>query len=119
MTEDYVTAKIKEALKVNSDDKHAAQKMLITWAVRDQALLIGLCKPHLKAIVSVRMENALRAPKKSSGDKDPHFSKKEIDAIIASHSPGEKRHGSKVPPPKSSARQASAIHQLVAAFKKK
>lgn len=119
MTEDYVAAKIKEALEISAGDKHAAQKLLITWAVRDQALLIGFSKPHLKAIISTRIEHALRAPRKVSGSKDAHFSKKEIDAIIASNPFGDKRSGPSVPPPKSSARQASAMHQLVAAFKRK
>jgi len=119
MTESYVTAKIKEAIEISSGDKHAAQKLLVTWAVRDQALLIGISKPHLKAIISARIDHAMRSPKKAAGGDSAHFSKKEIDAIIASKPLGEKRSGPSVPPPKSSARQASAIHQLVAAFKRK
>ncbi|MDD3289121.1 MAG: hypothetical protein PHX43_09025 [Alphaproteobacteria bacterium] len=119
MTEDYVTAKIKEALKVSEGDRHAAQKLLVTWAVRDTALLIGFTKSHLKAIISARMDYALRAPGKADGDKRMHFSKKEIDAIVSSKPLGEKRSGTVVPPPKSSERHASAIRQLVAAFKKK
>jgi hypothetical protein len=118
MSEVYVDSKIKEALKISANDKQAAQKLVITWAVRDPTLLLGLAKPHLKALVSARIDYVVRGPKKSDGGAD-HFSRKEIDAIIGSRPMGEKRTPTAVPPPKSSKRQASAIETLVAAFKKK
>jgi hypothetical protein len=119
MTESYVRTKVKEALQAAGDDKREAQKLLITWAVRDQPLLLGLAKPHLKAIVASHIENALRPPKKTETDRrDPRFSKDEIDALIAARPLGEKRSPI-VPPPKSSTRQASVMNQLAAAFKKK
>ncbi|MDD5587377.1 MAG: hypothetical protein PHY92_10575 [Alphaproteobacteria bacterium] len=119
MTDEYVSAKIKEALTATGGDKRDAQKLLITWAVRDQPLLIGLTKPHLKAIVSSWVDNAMRSPRKNgSQNKDVHFSKEEIDKIIATRPVGDKR-SPVVPPPKSSVRQASVMHQLAAAFKKR
>ncbi|NTU76991.1 MAG: hypothetical protein HGA90_04165 [Alphaproteobacteria bacterium] len=119
MTDTYVRTKIKEAMTATGGDKRDAQKLLITWAVRDQALLLGLAKPHLKAITIARIEEETRTAKKS-GDQGPdHFSKSDIDAIVAMNQPGEKRAHIKVPPPKTSTRQASVMHQLVAAFKKK
>ncbi len=118
MTEEYVRAKVKEALDASDGDKHDAQKLLITWAVRDQPLLLGLAKPHLKAIIAARIDHAMRPPKKSGGgDKNAKFSKSEIDEMIASRPLGEKR-SPVLPPPKSSIRQASVMHHLADAFKK-
>ncbi len=113
MSEDYVTAKIHEALKATGGDKKDAQKLLITWAVRDQALLLGLAKPHLKGLVSARIDGAVRGSKKDDMAEDLE------KAIIASRGKAEKRSAVKVPPPKSSERQASVMHQLAAAFRKK
>ena len=60
MTDDHVRAKIKEALAASGNDKHDAQKLLITWAVRDPQLLLGMAKPHLKAIAAALIEHAAR-----------------------------------------------------------
>ena len=116
MSEDYLRAKIKEAMDASCGERRDAQKLLITWAVRDPVLLLGLTKPHLKAIVAARIDQAGR-PSKASGGSD-HFSKSDVDAIIASRPLGEKR-SPVVPPPKSSTRQASVMHQLAAAFRKR
>lgn len=119
MSEDYITAKIHEALKATDGDKRDAQKLLITWAVRDQALLLGLAKPHLKALAIAKIEEVMRASKKSGGNSKAELSKEDVQALIKGHTQGEKRKPVAVPPPKSSARQASVMHQLAAAFKKK
>jgi len=115
MTEDYVKVKIQEALKATDGDKKDAQKLLITWAVRDQPLLLGIAKPHLRALVAARIEQIARGGSK----KESESSAEHLDPAIFGHTKGEKRHLTKVPPPKSSARQASVMHQLAAAFKKK
>jgi hypothetical protein len=117
MSEQYLTAKIHEALKATNGDKKDAQKLLITWAVRDQALLLGLAKPHLKELASAHIDQVLRETKK--GGKDPMLSKEDVAALLHSHTKGEKRSAVKVPPPKSSLRQASVMNQIVAAFKMK
>ncbi len=114
MTQDYVAAKIAEALQATDGDKKDAQKLLITWAVRDQALLLGFAKPHLKGLISARIEEVSRGSKKHEESGPDH-----LDPSFLAHSKAEKRHQVKVPPPKSSARQASVMHQLAAAFKKK
>jgi hypothetical protein len=119
MSDDYVRTKIGEALSATGGDKRDAQKLLITWAVRDQSLLLGLTKTHLKAIVSTQIDLAMRPAKKTTDDdRDVHFSKNEIDRMIASSSASDKR-AHKVPPPKSSMRQASVMHQLADAFRKR
>lgn len=115
MSDEYINAKIAEALKATDGDKHDAQKLLITWAVRDQQLLLGLAKPHLKALVSARIDQTVRTPSKSSSAK----SKKETDELVLAHTKGEKRGHVAVPPPKSSSHQASMMHKLAEAFRKK
>lgn len=122
MTDDYVRAKIKEALAATDGDKHDAQKLLITWAVRDPSLLLGVTKPHLRAIVAALVEHALRTKgKEDEEDSGPdRFSKGEIDSILAGgRAPGDKRSHKNVPPPKSTERQASAMRKLAAAFTRK
>lgn len=117
MPEQYLTAKIHEALKATNGDKKDALKLLITWAVRDQALLLSLAKPHLKELAAAQIDAVVRTVKKGRGSVD--VTKEDVETLLQSHTKGEKRSASKVPPPKSSLRQASVMHQIAAAFKKK
>ncbi|MDD3182412.1 MAG: hypothetical protein PHD48_06385 [Alphaproteobacteria bacterium] len=112
MPDTYLTSKIQEALKVTNGDKKDAVKLLTTWAVRDQALLLGFTKAHLKDIISDKLDGLPKSAKKMSGGNDGSFK----EAIVLG---GDKRAAVAVPPPKSSERQASVMHQLAAAFKKK
>ena len=118
MSDHYLASKIKEALANSGGDKHAAQKLLITWAVRDQTLLLGLTKPHLKGIIAAHIDHAARPPAKGDGAKTTHFSKAELDKMVTARPLGEKR-SPVVPPPKTSARQADVMHRLAEAFRKK
>jgi hypothetical protein len=120
MTDEYVRTKIKEALAATGDDKHDAQKLLITWAVRDQALLLGMAKPHLKAIAAAVIDHAVRH-KSDDGDSGPDkFTRNEIDDIVATSAVSlDKRRASNVPPPKSTERQATTMRRLAAAFTRK
>jgi hypothetical protein len=119
MTESYVNAKIKEALEATGHDKHDAQKLVMTWAVRDQQLLIGLTKPYLMKNIEVSVEQYIRSNKKEKARLGDTLSPKEIGEIMQNPTKGEKRSHRKVPPPKSSERQASVMKQIAAAFKKK
>jgi len=121
MTDDNVREKIKEALATTDGDKHDAQKLLITWAVRDPQLLLGITKPHLKAIAAALIEHAVRTKNAPSApDNGPDgFTRTAIDDIVASASgrrSSEKRRNQNVPPPKSTERQANAMRKLAAAF---
>lgn len=60
MTTDYVQEKAALALQATAGDKDAAQKLLLSWAARDQALLLGLAKPHLKGMVAFALDQAAR-----------------------------------------------------------
>jgi hypothetical protein len=122
MTDDIVRTKIRDALAATGGNKHDAQKLLITWAVRDQQLLLGLTKPHLKAIVAGFVDHALREKPSSGGDGPDNFSQTAIDDIVTSaklNLPHDKRRKSTLPPPKSTERQASTMRKLAAAFTKK
>lgn len=113
MTDSYVTAKIKEALKVTNGDASDAVKILVTWAVRDQSLLLGFTKESLKDVVLDRVTTHMKSAKK------PSSSDKSASAIVFPKGKGDKRSTVSVPPPKTSKHQESVMHQIVAAFKKK
>lgn len=122
MTDDYVNDKIDEALAASGGNKHDAQKLLITWAVRDASLLLGMTKPHLKAIAAGLIDHAARAKTTpQSRDEGPdRISQKAIDDIVASgRRATDKRAGRNIPPPKSTERQATTMRKLAAAFTKK
>lgn len=124
MTDDYVRLKVREALNATGGDRHDAQKLLITWAVRDPALLLGVAKPHLKAIAASLIEHAARnkdEDKVSLDDGPDNLSRTAIDDIVAqtAKNPFDKRKKSHLPPPKSTERQASTMRKLAAAFTKK
>ena len=122
MTDEHVRQKVKEALAATDGNRHDAQKLLITWAVRDPALLLGITKPHLKAIASGLIEHVAR-PKDGAKDDGPdQLPRTAIDDIVTSATlrvPLDKRKKQNLPPPKSTERQASTMRKLAAAFTKK
>ena len=114
MSDRYVTAKIHEALKATDHDIHDAQKLIITWAVRDQPLLLGLAKPHLKALALARIDDVNRRAGELGVTSD-----EEVESMILTHSEGEKRSPVKVPPPKPSKRQSTIMKIIAGAFGRK
>lgn len=58
LTKQYVQEKAHQALVATRGDAAAAQQLLVAWAVRDQTLLLGLAKAHLKALATVALEEA-------------------------------------------------------------
>ena len=122
MTDDLVRLKIQEALTASGGDRHDAQRLLITWAVRDPQLLLGMTKPHLKAIAAGLIEHATRAKSTSTDDGPDSLTRTAIDDIVAAATlkvPLDKRKKSNLPPPKATERQASTMRKLAAAFTKK
>ncbi|MBV8548371.1 MAG: hypothetical protein JO126_02810 [Alphaproteobacteria bacterium] len=124
MTDTLLRHKIEEALTSAGGDKHDAQKLLITWAVRDPQLLLELTKPHLKAIASGHIDHAVRqkdAPAHNGGG-GKSGGRTAIDDLVASATmrvSGDKRRKSNLPPPKTTERQASAMRRIAEAFSKK
>ncbi len=115
-------AKVKEALASTNNNKLDAQKLLITWAVRDPQLLLAMTKPYLKAIATGLIEYALRAKDMPDDTGPDTFTRTAIDDIVASADmrvTADKRKKSALPPPKSTERQASTMRKLAAAFTKK
>ena len=116
--------KIKEALAATGNNRHDAHKLLITWAVRDPALLLAMTKPHLKAIAAGLIDHYVRQgePVGHGGAESEKHMRTAIDDVVASavtHRPTDKRKNQGVPPPKSTERQASAMRKLAAAFTRK
>src|ERR1700722_6812732 len=110
MTDDLVRLKIMEALAAAGKNRHDAQKLLITWAVRDPQLLLGMTKPHLKAIAAGLIEHATRAKADAGTDDGPDtITRTAIDDIVAAATmkiPLDNRKKSNLPPPKATERQA-------------
>ena len=124
MADSMIRAKIKEALAAAGNNRHDAHKLLLTWAVRDPALLLAMTKPHLKAIAAGLVDHYVRQRADKNGDDNgpDHLSRTAIDDIVASaavHMPMDKRKTSNVPPPKSTERQATTMRKLAAAFTRK
>jgi hypothetical protein len=124
MPDSLIRAKIKEALIAAGHNRHDAHKLLLTWAVRDPALLLAMTKPHLKAIAAGLVDHYVRQHAEN-GDDDSNpekISRTTIDDIVASATkkiPTDKRRNSPIPPPKSTERQASTMRKLAAAFTRK
>jgi len=124
MADSIIRAKIKEALIAAGNNRHDAHKLLLTWAVRDPALLLAMTKPHLKAIAAGHVVHYLRqqADKEGGEDGPDNLSRTAIDDILSSsalHLPHDKRKTPGLPPPKVTERQASTMRKLAAAFTRK
>lgn len=125
MIDDHIRGKISEALAATSRNRRDAQRLLVTWAMRDPALLLRMTKPHLKAITTALIEHFLRTEKDAAdADQGPDFiTRTAIDDIVASAKSGrrgpDRRGNRNLPPPKSTERQATTMRRLAAAYTKK
>lgn len=71
MTQDYVQDKAQRALIATQGEEEAAQKLLIAWAVRDQTLLLGLAKAHLKVLAKTALAQAAQNMVNPAQRKEP------------------------------------------------
>lgn len=127
MSDTYVTLKIREALKAAQGSRSQAQRVLIAWALDDEQLLRGLCKPFLKAIAGSAVDRVarggsittaapapgqgvVRAARPPSGPKK--LSPQMMDAIIARMGGGSGASA----PPDDGQEQADNLKALAAAF---
>lgn len=128
MSDTYVTLKIREALKAAQGSRSQAQRVLIAWALDDEQLLRGLCKPFLKAIAGSAVDRVarggaittatpapgqgvVRAARPSAGPKK--LSPQMLDAIISRMGTG----GGGAPAPADDGHeQADNLKALAAAF---
>ena len=123
MADPLIRGKIKEALAAAGNNRHDAHKLLLTWAVRDPALLLAMTKPHLKAIAAGLVDHYVRQRTEKGDDGGPdRLPRTAIDDIVAAaavHMPLDKRKASNLPPPKTTERQATTMRKLAAAFTRK
>ena len=128
MSEAYLREKLTASLTTTNFDRHDAQTLLITWAMRDPQLLLAMTKPHLKAIANGWIEYHTRNVSLSSSDpaspssQTSFANRTAIDDLVAAaavHLPIEPSKKSNIPPPKSTEHQAMTMRKLAAAFRKK
>jgi hypothetical protein len=133
MSNDVVRAKTAEALASTGYNRLDAQKLLITWAMRDADFLAAITKPYLKAITAGLVDHALR--QRSAGEAEAAGTAPEVidiaspggrtaldDAVASAVGRGgipPKRKNPNIPPPKSTERQAWTMRKLVEAFSQK
>ncbi|MDE1148043.1 MAG: hypothetical protein PW843_15690 [Azospirillaceae bacterium] len=143
MSETYVTMKIREAMAQAQGRRAQAQRILMAWALSDEQLMMGLCKPYLKGITGAALDRATRgpgtpAPAMGSGTmgtgatgavrRPPapqRLTPAQLDAIVARM--GGTRQADQppilngAPPPKAegTVKQAASVKALAAAFHRK
>ncbi|WP_114391826.1 hypothetical protein [Oleisolibacter albus] len=126
MSETYVTLKIREALTVAQGSRSQAQRVLMAWALDDEQLLRGLCRPFLKAITGsaiARMAGSGaggRAAPPAAASPSPRSAGPKklppqmLDAIIARMG----NPGASPAAPADEGDQAEALKSLAKAFKR-
>ncbi len=126
MKQDPVIEKALEALKATGGDKLDAQKLLITWALRNHDLLVDFVRPHMKAIAASIIDRASRTKQVDGMENKPvelsDHARTVIDDLVTAavkHVPYEKQRNVIVPPPKETTRQANAMRRVAEAFSEK
>ncbi len=103
VSDSYVDGKVREALQAAKGSPSVAQKLLISWAVNDPDLLLGMAQPFLKAIAGAAVARAGRrtaAPKAAGGA----LSREALERVLSRM--GEADDGDVAPQP--AARAAAA-----------
>ncbi|MGB4102422.1 MAG: hypothetical protein WBK91_11020 [Alphaproteobacteria bacterium] len=124
MVTDYVHEKSMMALRATEGDMAEAQKLLVSWAARDQTLLLGLAKPHLKAMAQFALEQAGRHELQQEMPGDIPAITPEMRRALMDQA-GLRRQGMPNGTPEQMqkildpGRQTDTWHAIAAAFKKK
>lgn len=71
MADAYVDGKVREALVAAKGSRAMAQTLLMTWAAKDERLLLGMAQPFLKAITGAAIEGVARRGGAASGASRP------------------------------------------------
>lgn len=134
MSDTYVTMKAKEALASAQGSRSQALRLLVAWALADEQLLRGLCKPFLPAIAGSAIERIARgtgapapAPVRTAGAKPAakrKLSPQVLDAIInrmgqPGAAPMRLGNAPDAPGADEPPQQADAMKTLAAAFKQR
>lgn len=122
MPHDHVQERAQQALIATQGDVEAAQKLLVAWAVRDQELLLGLAKSHLKALALAALEQAGKQMISPAQQRAAPLPPELLTRLM--NQPGVRRH--KAPPvqPEETPlldpeRQAQTWQAIAKSFKKK
>ncbi len=133
MSDTYVTMKAREALASAQGSRSQALRLLVAWALADEQLMRGLCKPFLPAIAGSAIERIARgsgapaAPVRSAPAKPGakrKLSPQVLDAIInRMGQPGagtmQLGNAPDAPGADDPPQQADALKTLAAAFKQR
>lgn len=71
MSNSYVDGKVRDALVAAKGSRATAQKLLMTWAVEDPQLMLGIAQPFLKAIAAAAVERGARQLSGGGGRAQP------------------------------------------------
>lgn len=122
MSHDHVQERAQQALIATQGDTDAAQKLLVAWAVRDQELLLGLAKSHLKALALAALEQAGKQMIAPTQQRAAPLPPETLARLM--NQPGVRRHKTTPPQPEETPlldpeRQAQTWQAIVKSFKKK
>ncbi|MBB6254348.1 hypothetical protein [Nitrospirillum iridis] len=143
MSETYVSMKIREAMAQAQGSRAQAQRILMAWALADEQLMRGLCKPFLKGITGAAIERVARgggaAPSMPAAagagagaggtarraPPPQRLTPAQLDAIVARMGGSRLANAPPIlngaPPPKAegTVKQAASVKALAAAFHRK
>jgi hypothetical protein len=129
MTQTYLEKRVKEAMAEAKGSKVKARKLLLTWAVQDQQLLLSLSKAHLPALATQAIEvimariemQAKGVPLRKQGKAGENIGKDIISAMNERDTPKFGQEASAPPLSRRAASQAhvDAIHKLAKPIGKK
>lgn len=122
MSHDHVQERAQQALIATQGDVDAAQKLLVAWAVRDQELLLGLAKAHLKALALAALEQAGKHMIAPAQQRVAPLAPETLARLM--NQPGVRRHKAAAPqseetPLLDPERQAQTWQAIAKSFKKK
>ncbi len=122
MSHDHVQERAQQALIATQGDVDAAQKLLVAWAVRDQELLLGLAKSHLKALALAALEQTGKHMITPSQQRVAPLPPETLARLM--NQPGVRRHKATSLQPEESPlldpeRQAQTWQAIAKSFKKK
>lgn len=86
MSDPYLDAKVKEAAAQASGSKRLAQKTLVSWAIKDERLMLSLVRPYLPAIVAAAVDRAMKRgvvqPLQAGPLRPQTLSREALDSVV-------------------------------------
>jgi len=86
MSDPYLDAKVREAAAQASGSKRLAQKTLVSWALKDERLMLSLVRPYLPAIVAAAVDRAMKRgvvpPLQATAARPQTLSREALDSVV-------------------------------------